>query len=86
MTDIGKNAFGVYPEISSIANVSIGSQDSPSKLSLTSNASYYPIMNFDTDVVNIQFYTVNSNYNVGSSYIYNNFAGSGVNVETPLLN
>jgi hypothetical protein len=43
-------------------------------------------MNFDTDVVNIQFYTVNSNYNVGSSYIYNNFAGSGVNVETPLLN
>ena len=86
VADIGKNAFGVYPEISSIANVSIGSQDNPSKLSLTSNASYYPIMNFDTDVVNIQFYTVNSNYNVGSSYIYNNFAGSGVNVETPLLN
>ena len=86
VTDIGKNAFGVYSEISSIANVSIGSQNNPSKLSLTSNASYYPIMNFDTDVVNIQFYTVNSNYNVGSSYIYNNFAGSGVNVETPLLN
>ena len=85
ISSIGNNAFSPYADNSSIENVSIGSQIEPSKLVLSNSSGKYPIMDFESDVVNIQFYTTNSNYNIGTAIVQNNFSGSNVTVETPLL-